>query len=103
MELPASYPKHMIGTYSSLTDAVICIKIHRIPSHIYCNQLSVRVTLIYFYHHVWVNKLPANVSEVHLAYCIHFYLEVAGVILIYWGVTESQRESLDPRTHLHER
>ena len=86
--LPASYMKHVIGTYSSVTDAVIWM---RNPSHsesytvIDLVLITVLVILIFI---IMSDKtyLQTNVSEVHMAwYCIHFYL----------GVTESWRGSLD--------
>ena len=67
--LPASYMKHVIGTYSSVTDAVICMKN---PSHsesytvIDLILITVRVILIFI---IMSEKtyLPTNVSKVHMA------------------------------------
>ena len=67
--LPASYMKHVIGTYSSVTDAVICMKN---PSHsesytvIDLVLITVLVILIFI---IMSDKtyLQTNVSEVHMA------------------------------------
>ena len=49
----------MIGTYSTVTDAVIYIYIYRNPLHSesYTKKDLVIMCCFYVHHHVWVNKL----------------------------------------------
>ena len=80
--------KHVIGTYSSVTDAVICMKNPIYFRVVYCNWVSTYYCTCYSYFILMSEKtyLPTHVSEVHMAwYYIHFYLRV----------TESWRGSQD--------
>ena len=93
--LPASYLEHMISTYSTVTDAVICRKCIAFWV-VYCDWLSIIMCCFCVYHRFIMSGYQQMFLKCMVAwYCINFYLEVTGSWrgsldpLLYWGVTGS--------------